>query len=217
MRCLPLFISAFCSAFPLSSGRPAGLPPAVLTEQTEHGTAATVQTAPLTADGAPQDTRLRYLTKNTDYTAFLLGSFPAYGYDAAVLESYLSAKTYHLAAENLSETEKMFDFAVEACQPTVLFFSVAACDFFSDNTVQSAFPVGRLADGSVFRGINDVMRIGDAALYENKYAYRFAAKQPTEGVPSSERVLTLHDKMRRVASKRTFALSRCFRRAMRRK
>lgn len=153
-----------------------------------------------------QDTRLRLLTKKQDYRAFLLGSFPAYGYDAAVLESFLSVKAYHLAAENLSETEKLFDFAVEACQPTVLFFSVAACDFFSGNTAQSAFPVQNLADGSVFRGINDVMRIGDAALYENKYAYRFAAKQPTEGVPSSERVLTLHDKMRRVCEQKNIRL-----------
>ena len=153
-----------------------------------------------------QDTRLRLLTKKQDYRAFLLGSFPAYGYDAAVLESFLSVKAYHLAAENLSETETMFDFAVETCQPTVLFFSVAACDFFSGNTAQSAFPVQNLADGSVFRGINDVMRIGDAALYENKYAYRFAAKQPTEGVPSSERVLTLHDKMRRVCEQKNIRL-----------
>lgn len=162
-------------------------------------------TAEQTTD-ARQDTRLRLLTKKQDYRAFLLGSFPAYSYDTAVLESYLSVKAYHLAAENLSETEKLFDFAVEACQPTVLFFSVAACDFFSGNTAQSAFPVQNLADGSVFRGINDVMRIGDAALYENKYAYRFAAKQPTEGVPSSERVLTLHDKMRRVCEQKNIRL-----------
>lgn len=162
-------------------------------------------TAEQTTD-AQQDTRLRLLTKKQDYRAFLLGSFPAYGYDAAVLESFLSVKAYHLAAGNLSETETMFDFAVEACQPTVLFFSVAACDFFSGNTAQSAFPVQNLADGSVFRGINDVMRIGDAALYENKYAYRFAAKQPTEGVPSSERVLTLHDKMRRVCEQKNIRL-----------
>lgn len=179
---------------------------AVLTEQTEYGTAATVQTAPLTADDAPQDTRLRYLTKNTDYSAFLLGSFPAYGYDAAVLESFLSVKAYHLAAENLSETETMFDFAVETCQPTVLLFSIAACDFFSGNTAQSAFPVQNLADGSVFRGINDVMRIGDAAVYENQYDYRFAAKKPSAGVPSSERVLTLHDKMRRVCEQKNIRL-----------
>ncbi len=45
-----------------------------------------------------------------------------------------------------------------------------------------------------------------AALYENKYAYRFAAKQPTEGVPSSERVLTLHDKMRRVCEQKNIRL-----------
>ena len=153
-----------------------------------------------------QDTRLRLLTKKPDYRAFLLGSFPAYGYDAAVLESFLSVKAYHLAAENLSETEKLFDVAVEACQPTVLFFSVAACDFFSDNTAQSAFPVQNLADGSVFRGINDVMRIGDAAVYENQYDYRFAAKKPSAGVPSSERVLTLHDKMRRVCEQKNIRL-----------
>ena len=60
-------------------------------------------TAAKTTD-AQQDTRLRLLTKKQDYRAFLLGSFPAYGYDAAVLESFLSVKAYHLAAGNLSET-----------------------------------------------------------------------------------------------------------------
>ena len=128
----------------------------------------------------------------------------SYGADRAFDSRRCAA--YHLAAENLSETEKLFDFAVETCQPTVLLFSIAACDFFSGNTAQSAFPVQNLADGSVFRGINDVMRIGDAAVYENQYDYRFAAKKPSAGVPSSERVLTLHDKMRRVCEQKNIRL-----------
>ena len=176
---------------------------AVLPQQTAQESAQPEETPSVQKS---LDARLRLLAKKPDYTAFLLGSFPAYSYNAAVLETYLPVKAYNLTAENLSETEKMFDFAVENSNPSLFFFSIAACDFFPENTVKSAFAVQNLADGSVFRGINDIMRIGDAAEYENKYHYRFAAKKPSEETPSSERVLALYEKMRRICEQKKIRL-----------
>lgn len=93
---------------------------AVLPQQTAQESAQPEETPSVQKS---LDARLRLLAKKTDYTAFLLGSFPAYSYNAAVLETYLPVKAYNLAAENLSETEKMFDFAVENSNPSLFFFS----------------------------------------------------------------------------------------------
>lgn len=147
MRCLPSLISAFCSVFPASFGRPAGLPRLFYRSRLRKSRHSREETPSVQKS---LDARLRLLAKKPDYTAFLLGSFPAYSYNAAVLETYLPVKAYNLTAENLSETEKMFDFAVENSNPSLFFFSIAACDFFPENTVKSAFSVQNLADGVSF-------------------------------------------------------------------
>lgn len=109
---------------------------AVLPQQTAQESAQPEETPSVQKS---LDARLRLLAKKPDYTAFLLGSFPAYSYNAAVLETYLPVKAYNLTAENLSETEKMFDFAVENSNPSLFFFSIAACDFFRKTPSKALF------------------------------------------------------------------------------
>lgn len=154
-----------------------------------------------------EDLRLRFLARDpTAYSAFLLGSFPANGYDVQTLGTYLDTAAYCLAAngeEQAEQTEQTFDFITTYLNPSVLLLSVSACDFYTESH-WSAFITPDYTTGSLRHGFEDVQRIGDRDVYEKTFGCRFRAV--SEKAASADKVFSFVQKWIRVCDEKKIRL-----------
>lgn len=130
-----------------------------------------------TASSASSDERPRFsrpAQAEFGFDAYILGSFPAYGYDADTLSSYLGLKAYNLSglSSNPAQTLSVFRYTVEHFEPKVFVLSVSPCDFLESRLIGS-FPAFRYKVGGISHNLRDVERIGHPVDYREAHAADF--------------------------------------------
>ncbi len=127
------------------------------------------------------------------FDAYILGSFPAYGYDADKLSSYLGLSTCNLSDldNDPTQTLSVFRYTVEHFDPKVFFVSISPCDFLEKRLIGS-FPTFSYKIGGISRNLRDVERIGHPVDYLEAHATDFGHSAPYTGEKiSADRILAV--------------------------